>query len=352
MEAKTIWYRQSGPESDVAVSTRIRLARNLRTFPFPIRMTLPQRREMNEQVRAAAALAKGLNLRYVDMDEISDVEAEAMVERHIVSPEFAGMVGGRNSRNGRALLLSEDESISVMLGEEDHIRIQAMGSGLRATEAYPLCDRLDDLFCEGLPIAFNERLGFLTECLTNLGTGLRASAMLHLPALTASGKIQASAAIVSKLGMTVRGIYGEGSQPKGNLYQLSNQITLGISEEAAIQNLSAVAMQLIRMERTARNELSQSAALEDKVWRAYGILQNARLLPVDEFMELISYLRWGSAMGLLPGVSVDKVDSLMVDAQPAMLISAFGSEENESPEDVDRLRADYVRNQLSTIRNV
>lgn len=337
----TKWYEQTGREEDGVISTRVRLARNLRDLPFPARMDDGQKKRLNQSVYAALQAPMenaGLPLRYVEMGALSDLEALAMVERHCISPEFA------RDREGRALLLSDNESVSIMLGEEDHIRVQALLPGLALDEAYALANGIDDVLAQALPLAFDKNLGFLTACPTNLGTGLRASVMLHLPALESRGAMAQITAMISKIGLTVRGLYGEGSGPKASMYQLSNQVTLGISEAAALSNLKSIIGQILAKEREARETLDQEK-LEDMVWRALGLLCSARSMSGEEFMNLISAVRLGAYMGIL---HVDRalIARLMIECQPAMLQLSRGERGAQTPMDPahrDRLRASLLR---------
>lgn len=334
------WYEHAGPEGDVAVSTRIRLARNLSDYPFPGRMSQSQRQEMTRLVRDTLARSNSAlagSLRYIDMEALSDLEAGALVERHAISPGFS------RNRAGRGLLITDDESISIMLGEEDHIRIQVMRPGLSLDEAYDTADKIDTLLCSALNIAFDERLGYLTECPTNLGTGLRASVMLHLPALESRSAIGEIAGTVSKIGLTVRGLYGEGSSSKASLYQLSNQVTLGISEQAALDNLKSITSQIMGQERAIRKNLNQNQ-IEDTVWRALGILRTARTLTSEEMMILLSRIRLGVFMGILDEVPKDIPTALLIEGQPAMLQTG---REPMGPEQRDIFRAEFVRKRLA-----
>ena len=221
------------------------------------------------------------------MSELTQEEAVSLVERHLVSPEFI------SDRQGRGLLLLDDESVSIMINEEDHIRIQVIRPNMDLDGAYDLADKIDTLFDEQLNFAFNDKLGYLTQCPTNIGTGMRASLMLHLPALKESGAMGKISASLSKLGLVIRGMYGEGTDSNGSVYQLSNQVTLGISEKEAISNLRDIAMQLISQEREARKAMSGNIAVLDTVYRAFGTLSYAKLLGNDECMQLLSLLRFG-----------------------------------------------------------
>jgi protein arginine kinase len=240
--------------------------------------------------------------------------------------------------------MTDDESVSLMLNEEDHIRLQVMRPGLDLKEAYRIADELDTLLDKRLHFAFDDRLGYLTQCPTNLGTGMRASIMLHLPALQEQGVIQQLANTVSKLGLTIRGLYGEGSKSEGAIYQLSNQVTLGISEQAAIENLNGIAAQIIRQERGGREQLCRNARFEDRIWRSLGILQTARLLSHDEFMKLISNLRVGIALHIVEDIGLDVVSGLISDVQPATIMVAEKKE--LEPAERDAIRAKLVRERL------
>ena len=320
------WYEKAGNHSDVVYSTRVRLARNLQQYPFPGKANAQEKAEIENKIKDAllsgnSAAAKQFS--FVPLDSLSEEEAVSLVERHIVSPEFI------SDRQGKALLLSEDESFSIMINEEDHLRIQVMKEGLSLKEAAESADRLDTLLGESLRFAFDPELGYLTQCPTNLGTGMRASVMLHLPALTESGAMPRISSNLAKLGMALRGSYGEGSQITGAMYQLSNQITLGLSEAA----------QVIEQERRAREELGSNLVIQDKIQRAAGVLKSAKILSSGELMELLSYIRLGLSIGLLHGVTQEELNSLSVKAQPATLASS-----GEQP--LEQTRRDIVRAQL------
>lgn len=336
------WYMQTGPEADAVISTRIRLARNLRGYPFPCKMNAAQMAEVTGYIRDAilnsnSALAKEFS--YIDMTKLSKIQAVSLVERHLVSPEFI------SEREGRGLLITKDESISIMINEEDHLRVQVMAQGLNLDAAYDLAAKLDTLLDEVLSFAFDDHLGYLTQCPTNLGTGMRASLMLHLPALQESGAMQRISNNLSKIGLTIRGLYGEGSEPKGSVYQLSNQVTLGLSERAAIDNLKDIAMQIIQQERSLRQSMVNSDEFQDMVWRSLGILKTARLLSNEEFMKLISNVRLGISSGILDHITLDTVNQLMIEAQPATLMQE--QEKELPPHERDKLRAKLVQQSLA-----
>lgn len=337
MNTNKKWYYAEGPEGDVVISTRIRLARNLRQYPFPASMSEEQRRDVCDAAKEAVQTrcANAGKFDYLDMTQVPQWRAVSMVERHIISPNFA------NGQTGSALFLTQDESVSVMVNEEDHIRLQVMRPGLMLDDAYALADMLDTALDEQLHFAFDDRLGYLTQCPTNLGTGMRASLMLHLPALEEKGVLNQLAQTVSKLGLTIRGMYGEGSQSKGAIYQLSNQVTLGISEKAAMDNLKGIAEQIIREERQARTSLSQNIRFQDRVWRSVGILSHARTLTTEEGMNLLSNVLMGRATGLLTQPAIEDIHALMNDTQPATLMVTAGEELDAEKRDI--ARANMVR---------
>jgi len=328
------------PDGDIAVSTRVRLARNLEGIPFPSKMSAAERRELNGRVKAALLESNtpfAKSLKYIDMKSVPENEIAAMVERHTISPEFAA------DSSERAVILSADESISIMIGEEDHIRIQVILGGLQLEKAYDTAETLDRLLYDSLHFAFDKDLGFLTECPTNLGTGMRASVMLHLPVTESNGEIAAVSDTVGKIGFTVRGMYGEGSKSAAAMYQVSNQITLGISEKNAVDNLKIITGQLIAKERESRAALDRIKA-EDICGRAYGILTNCRLLSSEEMMKLLSAIKLGIGMGILD-IKADPV-KLIIEGQPHMLMKRYGA---MNAQERDICRAGFIKEQLTKV---
>lgn len=335
------WYEAVGNHSDIVLSSRVRLARNVIDYPFHLKMSDVQRRELNEKVKTALQnINLGNNqLRFLEMKELSEIQRYAMVERHCVSPAFI-----RETEN-RLLVLSDDESISIMVNEEDHLRIQVLGSGLQLPEAYALCSQIDQVLDETLRYAFDEKLGYLTSCPTNLGTGLRASVMMHLPALEKSGLISSLTGTIGKLGLTIRGTYGEGSSVLGSIYQISNQITLGITEQDSIQNLESVVMQIMESEKQAReSRIQNQTQLEDVVYRSLGALRYARLLSGKEFYELYSNVRLGVSSGIIQDVSIQTLNELLQVTGTASICEQAGKE--LPPEERDALRSRLVREKL------
>ena len=327
------WYKDNLDERNIVVSSRVRLARNLSDLPFSFKMTKDMLKTLKNRVKSAVA-ELSIPLKFIEMDDVPKLEIDAMVERHVISPDFA-----KNSE-GRAIAISDDESISIMIGEEDHLRIQVIKAGLTLKEAYEIADKIDTELNARLNFAFDPELGFLTECPTNIGTGLRASIMLHLPLLEHLGEMSGIYDAVAKIGLTIRGTYGEGSGCAASLYQVSNQITLGISETAAIENLMAIAERIVERENNCR-EMAERLEIEDSVMRAYGILKNARILTSEEFMKLISRIKLGLSLGIID-TEVSPV-SLLVEAGPAMLMRKYGS---MTPRERDETRAKMIRELL------
>lgn len=335
------WYQLSGDSSDVVISTRVRLARNISGYPFPCAMTDDQRSRINASVRDAVingGSAIGGRFRFIEIEKLSQAELVSLVERHLISPEFA-----RNPK-GRALLLLDDESISIMLCEEDHLRLQVLAQGEALESAYDTADRLDTLLSERLDFAANERLGYLTACPTNLGTAMRASVMVHLPALERSGALGSLCASVAKLGLTIRGMYGEGSGSRGAIYQISNQETLGVSEKGTLEKLSGIVNQIAKLEREARERILRTPEEQDRMWRSLGVLRSARMLSSDEFYELYSELRLGVASKQLEGLSLDTLSELFNKVQPATMMTAEGKKMTAGERDAKR--AQLVRELL------
>ena len=331
------WYIGVGEQSDIVVSTRIRLARNIADYPFPNKLNTQSKTELNELIWKNIKESNEYNLDFVEMKTLARFEAASMAERHIISPEFA------SDADGRAMLISPDEDISIMLNEEDHIRVQVMKSGFALEEAYEIADKIDDKIGEKFEYAFDSRIGYLTQCPTNLGTGMRASVMLHLPALTRNGQINRLINTVSKLGLTFRGAFGEGNNAVGDMYQLSNQITLGISEKSAIQNLKAITLQLCAQERTAREEMEKLVETDDAIYRAYGLLKWARLLNTRELMDNLSLVRLGSVTNKI-NVPIETINELMISMQPATINVMAGKRLQKQERDFVRAKA--VREKL------
>lgn len=335
MSAK--WYLGTGAQNDVVISTSIHLARNLKQFPFPASLSMQDKLKVNSVIKNATDELKAYSFNYYEMKTLSQAEVVSLAERHLVSPEFA------SSRDGRALLLTEDEAVSVMLNEEDHIRLQVMYAGFALDEAYRTADKIDTQLSDKLQFAFDDRLGYLTQDPTALGTGMKASVVLHLPALVSSSQITKLITTVSKLGLSLRGSYGEGAAAKGDLFRLSNTITLGISEKAAIENLKSIALQIAAQERVAREEIFKAPVTEDRIFRAYGVLKYARMIDTSEFMELISLVRLGAVKGVI-NMDCAQIEALMIHMQPATI--SLSVDRPLDRIERDKLRAQLVRHSL------
>lgn len=323
------------------ISTRVRLARNLKDYPFPLKLSEQGREKVIELVKKAISESNSAIANDFSFIKISDLDSRqsvSLVEKRLVSPEFI------SETKGRALLLSKDESVSIMLNEEDHIRLQVIKKGLSLEETYDEADRLDTLLDENLSFAFDEKLGYLTQCPTNLGTGMRASVMLHLPALEKSRAISRIAGNLSKLGLTIRGAHGEGTEPQGALYQLSNQVTLGISEKAAIENLKSITEQLVAQEEQARERLCSSVEVQDTISRSLGILKYAKVITHEEALKLLSNVRLGIEAGQITEFDSAVIDKLMLDVEPATLSVTLGK--SLSPHDRDIERANLIKKAL------
>ena len=342
------WLAPAGDEADVVLSTRIRLARNLQGHAYTRRLPLEERRAIYDQVVDVAerqtALSGGHRVHIADLTPVS---RRVLHERHLISRELAGEPDGRDPAPGSGLLLARDERLGVMVNEEDHLRLQSLLSGLRLAEAFALVDRLDDELGAHLPFAYHPEFGYLTTCPTNAGTGLRASVLIHLPGLVLTKEIGKVLQGINQVGLTFRGLYGEGSEVVGNFFQISNQTTLGKSEDDLIDHLSKIVRQVIEYERRARNVLLRDARhiIEDKIWRAYGLLRYARSLSFDETMNLLSGVRLGVSLKLIPGLRVYSLNRMMILSQIAHLNQAAGRQLSE--QDADVHRATYVRRALA-----
>ena len=336
------WLAGDGPNPDLVVSTRIRLARNLASVPFTHRA----REEQLAGVVASVASAAGAAASFQDavlvrMNDLGTLERQVLVERHLVSHELG------DGARPRGLLIGQAQRLSLMVNEEDHLRLQSMASGFQISEAWAVADRADDELGEALDFAFSEEIGYLTSCPTNTGTGLRASVLIHLPALVLLQEIQKVLKSVMQVGLNVRGLYGEHSDVMGNLFQVSNQTTLGQSERESIEGLDRVARQVMEAETRARERLLRDARIqtEDKVWRAYGLLRYCRSVSAQEVINLCSAVRLGVSLGL-PGLCPLRViNELLVLTQPAHLQRYYGGE--LTPEERNVYRAQFVRERLA-----
>lgn len=342
-KAVSEWMSGEGPDSDIVISSRVRLARNLREHPFPLLATESQAKEVILKVSEVMNTEDFQSLdrfEKLSLNDVSRLEKRVLVEKHLISPHLAD-----ESRHG-AVILSENEAVSIMVNEEDHLRIQCLFPGFQLKEAWSMSNQIDDVFEKYLDYAFDERRGYLTSCPTNVGTGIRASVMMHLPALVMTQQINRILNAIGQIGLVVRGIYGEGSEAAGNLFQISNQITLGHSEDEIIDNLYNVARQIIEHERAARKTLLEhnKIQMEDKLCRSYGILSNARVIESKEAAARLSDLRLAIDTGLIQGISAKVINELMVLIQPGFLQLYSGKD--LTPEQRDVRRAKLIRERL------
>ena len=332
------WYNTKGKAVDTVISSRVRLARNINGYSFASHLDSAAANEIIEKVSTPLEAS---GFRKINFADLSPVMATSYVERHYVSPDFATKTAPH------ALLLHEQGGIAVMVCEEDHLRIQSILPGLSLEEAYQNAARTEKRLDEDFDFAYSEDLGYLTHCPTNLGTGMRASVMMFLPALTHGGYMGALATQLSKIGLTVRGLFGEGSGSAGCMYQISNQVTLGISEEDTLKKLNEAVSQIIKSEEKARKAITGDALdrLTDHILRSVGILKYAHLMSSSEFIKLFADVRYGIALGIVQDVSYEQLGTLLVEVMPATLtLSSENTPKTESAR--DKLRAQKIRTML------
>ncbi len=336
------WLQPDGEHSDIVISSRIRLARNLAGHLFPHRAKKIELEAILDQVLRAAFASKSFSdAVFCQVNRLQKIDRTVLVERHLVSPQFA------EQARPSGLLVTRDEQAGVMINEEDHLRLQVMRPGLSLDAVWSEISRVDDELGDGVDYAFSEQFGFLTSCPTNTGTGMRASVLIHLPALAMEDQVSRTIKQLAPSEMTVRGFYGEGSEALGNLYQISNQLTLGRTESGILKRLDEIVVRFVELERKQRAELLESdrVRLEDKVFRALGVLERARILSSLEFMNTLSWLRLGVELGLISEVDRAKLNELLVVAQPAHIQKT--EQATLSAEERDFVRARIVRKKLN-----
>ena len=336
--------QQHGPNDRIVMSSRVRLARNLRDASFPGWAKKPERVKILEAILPAVSALPEMADSFAEaMDNLTALDKQILVERHLISREHAA------KNVGSGIVLNREESVCVMINEEDHLRMQALRPGFQIREAWNAIDRLDSALEKKLNYAFDNELGYLTACPTNLGTGIRVSAMLHLPGLVLAEQINPIIQSVNKLGLAVRGLYGEGTEALGNVFQVSNQMTLGESETAIVERLEKVLSQIIEHEENARQTLleKKKKVVFNHIGRAYGILANAHCISSKETMNQLSFLRLGIDVGSFPGTERALVDELFLTTQPAHLQKQIS--DKLSAEERDIIRADMVRERLKNV---
>jgi len=329
-----------GPECDAALSSRVRIARNFSDFPFPVKLNSEGRKKIIETVNNI--IKDKNNYEAVDFSTLSAAETSALMEKRVVSLDFI------KSPEEKELIADIENGLYVMVNEEDHLRIQSIKPGFAIHEAFDEANKFDNLADKNISYAYDENFGYLTQCPTNLGTGMRVSVMLHLPALTLNRKIQNITADLSKIGLTIRGFYGEGTEIGGDLYQVSNNITLGISEEQTLDKIKPVAEKIIELERAGRNDIIKNSKdlITDKIKRAYGTIKNAHMISSSEFLSLYSMIRLGITYNIIKDIDYKTLDMLLVKVMPANLILHFNNAEEKANVNRDILRAEYIRGAL------
>lgn len=339
------WMNTPAERRDVAITSRVRLARNIADIPFPHKLNQTDGHKILELIKDAWHNTTGVLLTSMVMatfDQLNSLDRQVLAEKHLCSPEHAATEDAY-----RGIMLNDDGSLAVMINEEDHLRMQSLLPGLNLKQCYTQIQNLDNEFEQKLDYAFDEKRGYLTACPTNVGTGMRASVMLHLPAMQMTGQMKQLLQNISQLGLAVRGLYGEGSEPVGNFYQISNQITLGQAEEDICNYLQTITEQVVEQESLLRDQLMNEMKyqLEDKIGRAYGILSNARLIASDEALTLLSMVRLGVDLQIIKGISTFALNQLMVIIRPAHLQKIGGREMDVMQRDI--LRAELIKEKLS-----
>lgn len=329
--------------SDIAISTRVRIARNLKDTIFPHKASADTLEKVCADVCDAILNSSSYifnEFSYIPIENINENEKEMLIEKHLISPNLA------LKKAGAGALIDKNEQISIMINEEEHIRIQCLLPGLSLETAYDMANKIDDLLEERIEYAFDDRYGYLTSCPTNLGTGVRMSVMLHLPALSITNNINGILKTVSRYGLTIRGIYGEGTESMGDLFQISNQNSLGMTENEILLNVKAVTKGVIKRERELRSMLFEkdNCSIKDKIMRSYGILLYAEKIDVKEAMQLLSIIRLGVDMGIITSISIDKINEIILNIHTAILKNNIDVDENN--ENIDQKRAEYIKNLL------
>lgn len=330
------WYVQTGKDSDIVISSRIRLARNIKGIPFTTKCK-PEDLEKVINIMNNEVNSLGYGLKLFRMDKIDNVTKLSLIEKHLISPEFVAKTEKSITQNLKAILLNDDENICIMVNKEDHLRIQVFSAGLDLENLKNLIVEIDEKIDEACHCACDRKYGYLTTCPTNVGTGMKASVMVHLPALTITGNINKVLQIVNSFGMNIRGLYGEGTQSLGNIYQISNNQSLGLTEDEIVKNLNIITSKIIEQERLARKNLTKEPLeLEDRICRSYGILTNARKLTSEECLKLWSDVKLGMDLGIIEGLTDLKVNKIRINSQSGNLQKYLGNNLNAYERDIER----------------
>ena len=325
------WYLQNGKESDVVISTRVRLARNLDGFNFVNRCTKEERKKIIDKIEDILP-SIGYELKLFKLNDMDDITKKSLVEKNVISPEFAMKDG-----DGYAILMNNEENICIMVNEEDHLTIQVFAEGLDIESSLALAVEVDKKIGKLVKYAYSEKYGYLTACPTNLGTAARISTMVHLPALTQTGNVSKILIFASNFGMNIRGTYGEGTESEGAVYQISNNQTLGITEEEILKSIKTITEKIITQERAARNSLGKTGLkLENKLYRSFGILTCSKVLTSEECRELLSDVKLGTDMGIIKELDDSKIKKLWLYTKPANLQKYYGQTLEQDERDVKR----------------
>lgn len=331
MRAMSNWYLQNGKNSDVVISSRVRLARNLIEYNFPNKNLKDESKKVFDKLEEITP-SLGYGLKFLKLDNIDDVTKISLMEKHLISPDFA-----MNNKPNKAIIINDDENICIMVNEEDHLRIQVFTAGLELENLVGLIMEIDDKLSEMVDYAYSKKYGYLTACPTNIGTGMRISIMCHLPALTITGNIGKVLRAVNNFGMNIRGIYGEGTESKGDVYQIFNNQSLGLSEKEITKNVKNVTDKIIEQERLARKNLEkQPIELEDRVYRSFGVLSNSRKMTTDECRSLLSDVKLGTDLGIITELNDSKIRKIELYTQPGNLQKYVGNNLNSFDRDIKR----------------
>lgn len=325
------WYIQNGKDSDVVLSTRARLSRNLKGIPFKTRCTNEELKQVYDNLKEVTPLL-GYNLKFIAMEDIDNLTKQTLVEKHIISPDFA-----KTKVPYTAIIINDEENICIMVNEEDHIKLQVFTSGLDVDNILNLAIEIDEKLEKLVNYSYHEKYGYLTACPTNVGTGLKISTLVHIPGLEMTGNLNKILNIVNNLGMNVRGVYGEGSKAEGDIYQIANNQTLGITEKEISKNLNLISQKIIEQERIARKYLAKnSIKIEDKVYRDYGILTNAKRLSEEESIDLLSSVKLGTDLGIIKELTDKKIAELILYTKPASVQKKVGKELSVMEQEIAR----------------
>mgnify|MGYP000894754130 CR=1 FL=1 len=335
------WLKGTGPQSHIVMSSRVRLARNVERIPFPAKASKKELVEIIKIAKEAFDASEYFkDAMFLKINEMDTLDQQFLIERHLMSHDHAA------TSEGRAILVSKEEVLSIMVNEEDHLRIQVMQSGSQLAETWKIINMIDDILSNKIPYAYDASWGYLTACPTNTGTGIRGSVMLHLPALVMTKQINKVLEAIAKLSFTSRGFYGEGTQATGNFFQISNQVSLGHSEEDVLQNMNGLVGQIVEQEEQARQALllQNRSILEDKICRSHGILKNAHIISSQETVDLLSMVRLGIDVGVIKDIKKQTINELFIMIQPAHLQKLERKKLNTLERDVKR--ASVIRSKL------